>query len=495
MGVLIPDYEQLFGALPSPHMVVDRDFRYVAVNEAYERVVMRSRGDLLGHNLFELFPNPGEGGRKLRHSFERVFETGRPDTLAYIPYDIPRPEAEGGGMEQRFWTAVHTPLLDPSGAVTHLVQNTTDVTDIVRLREAASLPFRPLSGETQLLERAREAEQQHQALLGESEEFRRLFRMAPGFFAVLTGPEHVFTFANDAYIRLIGGRNVIGKRLGEALPEIEGQGFVEMLDRVYETGKPAGGEAMRLMLQRAHGEAPRETFLDFSYDAIRNPDGQIAGVFVQGMDRTEAVRTQRRQKLLLDELNHRVKNTLATVQSIARQTLRSARDTASAGRDFEARIIALSKAHNLLSARQWASTELSALVCQELSIHGEGRVESSGPSVVLDPKASIAFAMLLHELATNAAKYGALSTPTGVVSVTWSREGIGADGMLRLDWAERGGPPVDVPSRKGFGSRMVERVAVGELGGTIEAIYDPAGFRCRMDVPLASLGKKDDAGF
>ena len=484
------DFEELFERLPSAHMVLDRLFNFVVVNSAYERAVMRKRDDLIGRNLFELFPNDGEGGKRLRASFERVFDSGESDTLAYIPYDIPRPSEKGGGFEQRYWTAVHMPLANGSGDIAYLVQNTVDVTEIVRLRQAASLPFRAYSGEMQLIERAREAEDAHRSLLAESAEFRRMFQQAPGFIAVLTGPEHVFTFANDAYARLIGGRDVIGKPVDEALPELEGQGFRELLDGVFATGEPYSAEGTRIMLQRAPDEAPRESFLDFSYDAIKDLDGRISGVFVQGMDRTEAVRTLRRQRLLLDELNHRVKNTLATVQSIASQTLRSAPDLASARTAFEARIHALSKAHNMLSARRWSSALLSDLVEQELAAHGTRRIAFDGPPVKLNPKASIALAMVLHELSTNAAKFGALSGPDGRVEIAWS---VDPATELQIDWRESGGPAVAQPTHFGFGTRMVDRVIKGELTGKYDCSYETAGFSCRIAIPFDSYGRHDDA--
>lgn len=489
------DFELLFERLPSPHMVLDRELRYVAANAAYEKATLRSKAELIGRKLFDLFPNEGESGRRLRVSFERVFETGEADTLAYIPYDIPRPPEQGGGIEERYWTAVHTPLTDGEGKVAYLVQNTVDVTDIVRIRQAASLPFR-LAGETQLIERAREAENAHRALLAESEDFRRMFQQAPGFIAVLSGPEHVFTFANDAYRRLIGGRDVIGLNVAEALPEIAGQGFFDMLDGVYRTGEPVGGEGVRVMIQQEMEGELTESFLDFSYKAIKDAQGRISGVFVQGMDRTESVRTLRRQRLLLDELNHRVKNTLATVQSIASQTLRSARDINAARKDFEARVIALSKAHNLLSARHWVSTDLKALVDQELSIYGQERVTTAGPLVMLNPKASIAIAMLLHELSTNAARYGSLSMPAGLVAISWI-VGNDDDGneMLSLKWSEMGGPPVSLPDHKGFGSRMIERVATGELGGQFSAEYSSEGFRFSLDIPAGVYGRREDDAF
>ena len=181
------DFQRLFEALPSAHMLLDREYRFVAANAAYERVTMRSRQELIGKCLFDVFPNDGEGGRRLRESFDRVFETGEHDSLAYIPYDIPRPEALGGGMEQRYWTAAHVPVEDREGNILFLLQNTVDVTDFVRLRTAASLPFRARMSESALIERAREAEEAHQALIDDSEAFRSLFQQAPARMAMKPG--------------------------------------------------------------------------------------------------------------------------------------------------------------------------------------------------------------------------------------------------------------------------------------------------------------------
>lgn len=485
------NYAQLFDRLTSPHMIIDRSYRYVGANSAYEKAVMRCFSELEGRSLFGIFPNEGESGRALRASFDRVFDTGENDTIAYIPYDIPRPAEKGGGMEKRYWTAVHVPLADSEGNVAYLMQNTVDVTEIVRLREAASLPYRSFSGETQLVERAREAEDAHRSLLAESAEFRRMFEQAPGFIAVLTGREHVFTFANDAYTRLVGGREVVGKTVAQALPEIEGQGFLEMLDEVYTTGSPRGGEGTRVLLQTASESEPQERFLDFSYDAIRDLDGNITGVFVQGMDRTEAVRTLKHQRLLLDELNHRVKNTLATVQSIASHTMRNASNLAAARQDFEGRIVALSNAHNLLSQTAWDSTTMAELVDHELGHYDRARIATAGPEVMLNPKASIALAMVLHEIATNAAKYGALHESEGSVSVVWRIDA--ADGALHLHWRETGGRKVEQPTRHGFGTRMIELVITGELDGSAMSGFTDDGLSWQFVIPRDSYGRARDA--
>lgn len=476
------DYAAIFEALPSPFMVLDRDLRYVAVNAAYVETTGRSREQLIGGRLIDIFPNKDESGKRLMESLRRVLANGEPDTLAYLPYPIAN---ENGTLELRYWSAVHVPIYDASGAVRFVMQNTVDVTEYARMREVASLPFTTLQAETQLIERTREAE-------AASAEFRRLFQQAPAFFAVLSGPDHIFTFASDSYTRLVGGRNVVGLSVAEALPEVVDQGFVSLLNRVFQEGYVHQAESARLMLVRQPGLPPEETFLDFSYNPIRDADGNVSGIFVQGMDRTESVRATHRQRLLIDELNHRVKNTLATVQSIAAQTFRSTPDPEQARTAFEARILALSKAHSMLSERQWHDTEIGSLFYQELSVYGAERVRSGGPALMINAKATVALALLMHELATNAVKHGALSEPEGALSVHWD---VAADDALEIRWQERGGPPVAIPARRGFGSRLLQTVVAGELSGQLAVDYDPAGFGARIVIPAdAYLVEENDLG-
>lgn len=465
-------------------MLLDRDFRYVRANGAYLKVVGRAWSELEGRNLFDLFPNSDEGGRRLRDSFERVLKTGETDVLAFLPYDIANASGE---LEHRYWSATHSPIKDSAGTVAYILQNTIDVTEIVQMREAASLPYR--TGGAQLVEKARDAEEAHQRLLADSEDFRRLFQQAPGFFAVLSGPEHVFTFSSDAYTRLIGGRSVIGLPLRTALPEVVAQGFLTILDTVLASGRAYSAEGARVMLASAPGEPLREVYLDFSYDPIRAADGTVTGIFVQGMDRTESFKAMRRQRLLVDELNHRVKNALATVQSIAAQTLRASSDVASARVAFEARLVALAKAHSVLSERQWEDADLEGLVRQELAAYGAERLDVAGPRVMVNSKATIALALVFHELTTNAVKHGALSRPEGGVSVTWRAL---ADG-LHIDWVEQGGPPAKPAERRGFGSRLIGRVVEGELGGSLETRYQDSGLAVGIAIPEAAYERGVDA--
>ncbi len=466
-------------------MLLDRELRYVAANPAYETAVMRRQSELLGRRIDEAFPNPGASGKRLISSLLSVIETGRPDTLAYIPYEIPVPGAQGCEFETRYWTAVHSPLLDEKGEVLFVLQNTVDISELVKLREAATVPFRILPGELELIQRAREAEEAYRSVRDTSAAFRRLFENAPGMVAVLQGERHVFTFANEAYQRFIG-RPVLGMPMREALPEMEGQGVFEMLDEVFYEGRVRVLQGYRLLLRRQGDQPMEETFLDFSYHPIQEASGTITGIFVQAYERTGEILFQQRQRLLLDELNHRVKNTLSTVQSIARQSFRGVQDPALAQQAFDSRIQALSKAHDVLSDRHWESAELTDILMQELAVYGAERVTASGALTQLKPKAAIAFAMVFHELSSNASKYGGLATPGGAVSVVWSRSS-GPDGRLLVEWTEAGFDTGELALVPGFGLRMLQRIITGELDGTLELAFRRDGLICRIEVPLMEV--------
>jgi two-component sensor histidine kinase len=194
-------------------------------------------------------------------------------------------------------------------------------------------------------------------------------------------------------------------------------------------------------------------------------------------------RIERHQNLLLDELNHRVKNTLATVQAMAMQTLKGVdaapRDT------FLARLFALSGQHDLLTLDNWEGASFEGVVRRALRPYREedrSRFTVEGPAVHLDPKRALALGMGFHELATNAAKYGALSNGTGQVRVTWT---VDPDGKyLRLRWEERGGPPVTAPARRGFGLRLIENGLARELGGAVRVDFQPGGLVCEWVMKL-----------
>lgn len=196
------------------------------------------------------------------------------------------------------------------------------------------------------------------------------------------------------------------------------------------------------------------------------------------------------QRLLNRELSHRMKNTLAMVQAITSQTLRKAVDIEAARDALLARLFALGKAHDLLLSGETESAEIRDVIANALAIHDDGlpgRFRLTGPSLLAGPKAALALALMMHELGTNAAKYGALSVPDGKVDVEWSIDKVPADPMVRLIWSERNGPPVTAPTISGFGSRLIERGLAGAVDGEVVIDYDRAGVVCRVIAPLSGF--------
>ncbi len=193
-------------------------------------------------------------------------------------------------------------------------------------------------------------------------------------------------------------------------------------------------------------------------------------------------------RLLINELNHRVKNTLATVQSMAAQTMRGEADQKAAYETFVGRLVGLSQVHDVLTRERWQGAALRDVVERALRpfigalLAGGGaeRVRLDGPEVWLQPGAALSMALVFHELATNAVKYGALSTAAGRVDLTWALDGE----RLTLDWMESGGPPVTAPTRRGFGSRLIQRGLKGELKGQAVLRFEPGGLVCAMEAKV-----------
>jgi PAS domain S-box-containing protein len=220
---------------------------------------------------------------------------------------------------------------------------------------------------------------------------------------------------------------------------------------------------------------------------VRDEDGRILRSRGVVMDITERKLWEERQRLLMNELNHRVKNTLAVVQGLAHQTFRGGASIEDARPIFEARLAALSATHDLLTRRSWEAAPLRQIV--EASVLGTAganaaRVRIAGPDVSLAPQAAVSFALAVHELSTNAVKYGALSNDTGEVAVSWQVEAAPEGRRLSFHWQERGGPQVAEPGRRGFGSRMIQDALARELGGEVVLDFPPEGLVCMIQAPL-----------
>ena len=287
------DLNLLFNLSPNPYVLLDGELQIVGANNAYLKATMRTEEELLGRKLFDAFPSEPDStpGKMLRHSFARVLETGEIDYLSVIPYPIAGP---GGVLENRFWSATHTPIKDGDGKVIFILQHTVDVTELHRLRQAASLDG-DLQAQVGVLNRADAVQGQNRVLGEEREYLRNLFEQAPGFMAVLREPEHVFTIANKAYRELVGRSDLIGKTIRTALPEVASQGFYEILDEVYRSGNPYSANAARILLKRQN-DTEEERFLDFVYQPIRDASGAVSGIFVQGHDVTQLREAQETAK-------------------------------------------------------------------------------------------------------------------------------------------------------------------------------------------------------
>jgi PAS domain S-box-containing protein len=297
------------------------------------------------------------------------------------------------------------------------------------------------------------------------------------------------TFYNQAAVELAGREPRLGEDYwcvtekllwpdGSSLPHAE----CPMAIAIKENRAVRGAEAIAV-----RPDGTRVPFIPFP-TPLRDAEGQLVGAVNMLVDISGRKDAEARQKVLIDELNHRVKNTLATVQSLARQTARHADDLAEFGATFEARLVALARAHDLLTQRNWMGVPLESLVHDIVAPYagGEERLCVEGPTVDLSARAALCLTMVLNELATNAAKYGALSKPSGALTITWRTVEEHTD-RFALEWTERGGPAVAEPSRRGFGARLIERCVVSDLGGSLDCRFEADGVRCLIDAPLSAL--------
>jgi two-component sensor histidine kinase len=228
-----------------------------------------------------------------------------------------------------------------------------------------------------------------------------------------------------------------------------------------------------------NGPARRQLFAALGFSAVV----LLMGVFFASRLATKLTRAELHRELLTNELNHRVKNTLSIVQGIVGRGLRDVPDSEKYRHAIEARLLALSSAHNVLSEQRWEKADLRAVAVSIAKpyVGAAQTFDISGPDVLLRPRVTIALALVLNELATNAVKYGALSSAQGRVVLAWE---MTAPNRLRLTWTEAGGPPVTVPQRQGYGTKFIERAVTGELGGSYAATYAPPGFNCVIEIAL-----------
>ena len=282
------NYQALFDASPNPYLVLDRSLNIAGANRAYLQSTQRELSDIVGRWAWDAFPTDAATLAQAIASFERVLATRATDVMPLLRFDVARPEAQGGGLEKRYWSISHIPVLDDQGEVEVVLQHPIDVTELERLKEATpdqvDLSLRP--EQTRIFERAQAVFESNLALKAESDQLRSLFAQAPSFMAVLRGPDHRFELANPAYERLTNARPLIGRTVREVFDEEEGKAFFHLLEQVYVQGEPFVGHGLEFHFQHAAGER-RRRLLDFVYQPMRNAVGEVTGIFVEGNDVTQ----------------------------------------------------------------------------------------------------------------------------------------------------------------------------------------------------------------
>ncbi len=291
--------------------------------------------------------------------------------------------------------------------------------------------------------------------------------------------------------RLFGwnAEETMGQTLGD-LPFFQAEDARRFEDHTREMladRSPRGQQVYRL--RRKDGAVLE---CEWYASALTSAGGRLVSVNTQILDITERRRAEETQKLLIGELNHRVKNTLATVQAIALQTLRHTANPADFADTFSARIQAVAQAHSLLSSATWQGADLAELIHDQLRFGNpeEVRLKANGPAVYLAPQTALHLALILHELGTNARKYGGLSVPHGEVMLDWTIE----DGVLHILWQERGGPPVRAPSRRGFGTTLIEESVKAE-GGAAHISYRADGIVWDISLTIAEAMRDRGGAF
>ncbi|SDM55770.1 PAS domain S-box-containing protein [Methylobacterium phyllostachyos] len=422
--------------------------------------------EMLGHGL-------GEGGDARYGGYGAVHSDGRPYEIRDYPTmralrtgEVVRNERmlyrQGRTNDVQRWDVSSSPVTGPDGATAAAVTVLVDVeemhraTDAVRLSEARLATVMDTVPVGILLAEAPSG----RIIMGN----RRLIEVL--------GHDTLYSPGHGAY-----GEYVAFHADGRRVEADE-----------YPLARICAGECNQAFLevQYAPPEGTRR-WIAISGEAIKNPDGATVGAVVAMSDVDARKQAEADQDILNRELSHRLKNTLALVQSIASQTLRNAPNVEAAREALASRLIALGKAHDILLAGHTESAGVAAVVQGALDLHADGadRFRVSGPSLLVDPAAALSLALMLHELATNAAKYGALSNATGYVEVKWHVEPSDDGDWFKLVWRECGGPPVVAPTRRGFGSRLIERGLSGAVGGDVGLDFDPKGLMCTLAAPLA----------
>ena len=310
-------------------------------------------------------------------------------------------------------------------------------------------------------------------------------------FADACETDNPIIFANDAFLELTGytREEVLGQSFNFFMAHVTDEEALALIRKQFEGLAETDAE---ILYRRKDG---REFWACLFVSPVRDDDGDIIQYFASFVDLTSYKEDQAQSQMLIAELNHRVKNTLATVQSIVSQATRTNANPQAIKKAVESRLFALSRSHDLLSRENWRSAGLLDVLHAALEPFGglderSGRVEISGENIRFAPKAALALGIAFNELATNALKYGAFSDEYGSIRIEWTVEPSPEGRRLVLIWTEKDGPVVVAPLHKGFGSQVIERGLAHELDGTVQLDYLPEGVVCTMNIPAPEFDRE-----
>lgn len=306
----------------------------------------------------------------------------------------------------------------------------------------------------------------------------------PMLFTDASDPNAPISFANDSMLALTGHllAEILGKSFFALIAEDNEAKMITGIKRRFE--KKTGATYEVKCCRKDGSEFWATVFLN----PVFNREGKTVHHFASFIDLTQHKAEQEHSKMLIDELNHRVKNTLSTVQSIIRQALRSDADPNEIKEMLRTRISALSRSHDLLTREKWKNADIWDVVNEAMEPfrminHGQDRITIAGPNIRFPPKVAVALAIVLNELATNAMKYGSLSSLEGTVRISWTMDETTDGPQVNFHWREFGGPQVKIPKSYGFGIRVIERGLAHEINATTKVNFQPDGLVCDIRFP------------
>lgn len=303
---------------------------------------------------------------------------------------------------------------------------------------------------------------------------------------IVWGPD-LITLHNDAFTPILGSKpSAIGRSFRDVWSEAWGV-IGPIAEKAY-AGQPTYIEDFPLVINRLG--VPEQTYFTFCYSPIPDDEGRVGGMLDTVIETTAKVRAEKNARLLNEELAHRMQNTFTVVGAIVDQTFRSGGPEQQIRETLTKRIAALGQAHGILTQSLWTNTPIAAVVEGALAPHRHpsGQFQVQGPPLNLPENQALALALAIHELATNAIKYGSLSMDSGSVDIRWAVRAAEPSGFFQLTWQESGGPVVKQPTRRGFGSRLIEEGLRESFRGRVDVDYAPSGLRFELTTQLSNLG-------